>query len=173
MWPLSRFVIGFQSYQFRQINPDVNVNSSSSLISLPSFNRINSGRSIPTSWDAEKQTTCWVLRFNRINSGRSIPTRYKWEFADTIDLFQSYQFRQINPDAVLQKNANKKLKGFNRINSGRSIPTYSWLAADGSEIYMFQSYQFRQINPDFVKTTCSLEQQKRFNRINSGRSIPT
>ena len=62
----------FQSYQFRQINPDysvmVNLNSYRS-----SFNRINSGRSIPTRC---RIFNCyWIaLRFNRINSGRSIPT---------------------------------------------------------------------------------------------------
>ena len=62
--------------------------------------------------------------------------------------FQSYQFRQINPDYYGFRYINCKWKGFNRINSGRSIPTLR-----GSNLIVpchstFQSYQFRQINPD-------------------------
>ena len=87
----------FQSYQFRQINPDylsriyliafsivsiVSIQADQSrrnsrrmeLIILYGFNRINSGRSIPTRNGAQ---LCAMKRnhsFNRINSGRSIPT---------------------------------------------------------------------------------------------------
>ena len=39
-------------------------------------------------------------------------------------MFQSYQFRQINPDEAAERCMEKLgLPGFNRINSGRSIPT--------------------------------------------------
>ena len=39
-------------------------------------------------------------------------------------MFQSYQFRQINPDLSSRGKWSKTVvKGFNRINSGRSIPT--------------------------------------------------
>ena len=114
----------FQSYQFRQINPDrcsrpspgcggivsivsiqadqsrllgtiqkhVNNEDTVSIVSiqadqsrlqneldgtndeLPCFNRINSGRSIPTS-KPMRDILLQSTRFNRINSGRSIPTR--------------------------------------------------------------------------------------------------
>ena len=65
-----------------------------------------------------------------------------------MEKFQSYQFRQINPDddiAFLKKNKNKS----------------------------FQSYQFRQINPDTEISQPLLTTNSCFNRINSGRSIPT
>ena len=40
------------------------------------------------------------------------------------DEFQSYQFRQINPDlSGTELTVTKTFGGFNRINSGRSIPT--------------------------------------------------
>ena len=161
----------FQSYQFRQINPDVG----SVAVSRPEydrFNRINSGRSIPTlnhvwlrvqvativsivSIQADQSRLLEIevrifLKngFNRINSGRSIPTV---SGTGTID---------------------ELYKSFNRINSGRSIPTSHgfydrcWaervsivsIQADQSRPRLsynlvilfesFQSYQFRQINPD-------------------------
>ena len=138
------------------------------------FNRINSGRSIPTgkyfvkiklnkevsivSIQADQSrlllpqslTIFPVRSFNRINSGRSIPTRsITMNFNELIKSFQSYQFRQINPD---EGNINllHKLQdeSFNRINSGRSIPTKAWY------------------NHLIYEEIC-------FNRINSGRSIPT
>ena len=114
----------FQSYQFRQINPDLRV-----LLHLnkplSSFNRINSGRSIPT----------WMFR------------NMFWTLSQ---VFQSYQFRQINPDTQPDHiSTHQQWIGFNRINSGRSIPTR---AESMEDLYQhmseFQSYQFRQINPD-------------------------
>ena len=62
--------------------------------------------------------------------------------------FQSYQFRQINPDA----------------STGCTVKRLS---------VEFQSYQFRQINPDFWSNTRYKFLYHCFNRINSGRSIPT
>ena len=47
-------VLMFQSYQFRQINPDVG-NASKNRMGNKSFNRINSGRSIPTTNYLRKQ----------------------------------------------------------------------------------------------------------------------
>ena len=63
-------------------------------------------------------------------------------------VFQSYQFRQINPDISKVGSMCRWLNGFNRINSGRSIPTAKYL-----------------LKPDGTYSG--------FNRINSGRSIPT
>ena len=63
-------------------------------------------------------------------------------------MFQSYQFRQINPDPdVVRLGVQYKEK--------------------------FQSYQFRQINPDNGEGENMLGRVLSFNRINSGRSIPT
>ncbi len=62
--------------------------------------------------------------FNRINSDRSIPTYHNAAVIEGNIKFQSYQFRQINPDFVnLNGFEAKKLGSFNRINSDRSIPT--------------------------------------------------
>ena len=62
--------------------------------------------------------------------------------------FQSYQFRQINPDVF------------------RSL-------VSGTLLLRFQSYQFRQINPDLTLSKPYLDYDSSFNRINSDRSIPT
>ena len=87
------------------------------------FNRINSGRSIPT-WELLIIPLMYFSSFNRINSGRSIPTGgFQLSISWRKRTFQSYQFRQINPDA-------KKL--------GKTVTLRD----------EFQSYQFRQINPD-------------------------
>ena len=68
----------FQSYQFRQINPDVH--------------------------QMQKISVTWRKCFNRINSGRSIPTVHSPILMDWCSSgFQSYQFRQINPDFVKRK----------------------------------------------------------------------
>ena len=142
---------GFQSYQFRQINPDaleedakyLELEWTVSIVSIQAdqsrlmetkeslhtvccFNRINSGRSIPTlSWNLLKYSL--LNCFNRINSGRSIPTQQVQQAPVAQQRgFQSYQFRQINPDEWTE-----------------------WL--DEIDYYsVFQSYQFRQINPDLV-----------------------
>ena len=163
-----------------------------------SFNRINSGRSIPTwiymkvnlksailvsmvSIQADQSRRgrdwryCWACSssFNRINSGRSIPTKLSSVF-----------------------NSKRKLR-FNRINSGRSIPTcakiisYSLntavsivsIQADQSRLDgLFYSYDTLfdvsivsiQADQSRLKlATFSCQSFLSFNRINSGRSIPT
>ena len=111
--------------------------------------------------------------------------------------FQSYQFRQINPDtakAVLHKlneivsivsiqadqsrrlNQNQRIKRqlsfqsyqFRQINPDRRSSLWSFpLQA------VFQSYQFMQINPDNMKFHSNISLESCFNRINSCRSIPT
>ena len=163
------------------------------------FNRINSGRSIPTITECHVPYNSTVLSFNRINSGRSIPTQNGAWRSTSIDdvsivsiqadqsrrimsgmtgfgdaVFQSYQFRQINPDgsyknaAVVEGNIKFQSYQFRQINPDMVYHTIIIMS-----IVKFQSYQFRQINPNgsfdqFIKCygLC-------FNRINSGRSIPT
>ena len=114
----------FQSYQFRQINPD-NGKCRWQVAQLGCFNRINSGRSIPTSVKR-------IHKFHNIDvsivsiqadQSRRYPRSVGWRRGHK--KFQSYQFRQINPD----------------------LPTGEWLYKDN---YGFQSYQFRQINPDWL-----------------------
>ena len=160
------------------------------------FNRINSGRSIPTaiiiiigtgyiifvsivSIQADQsRLICWstwnmvLFCFNRINSGRSIPTisiKLLWLIEY---LFQSYQFRQINPDYCRHSRRLEWRGSFNRINSGRSIPTGEWLATiwytKTVSIVSIQADQSRPHPKQFGK-----QWKKSFNRINSGRSIPT
>ena len=63
-------------------------------------------------------------------------------------MFQSYQFRQINPDTFMKVKLKKT-------------------------ILKFQSYQFRQINPDVQVMLMIIILLLGFNRINSGRSIQT
>ena len=113
------------------------------------FNRINSGRSIPTTnYDTDSRVVTYH-GFNRINSGRSIPTISVALFClSMFSVFQSYQFMQINPDQGKLLRKYSRNPSFNRINSCRSIPTWELLIIP---LMYFSS----------------------FNRINSGRSIPT
>ena len=100
---------GFQSYQFRQINPDA---------SAGNFYKLMADEvsivSIQADQSRQKKTLLKIslfLSFNRINSGRSIPTWQK-RFTNTKEIqeFQSYQFRQINPDSyVWAFNTKRKL----------------------------------------------------------------
>ena len=162
----------FQSYQFRQINPDSKWNLMGLQIFL-SFNRINSDRSIPTrcpksgsistaevsivsiQTDQSRHVSGVILqrdfspRFNRINSDRSIPTWFRYKaLYDKLTTFQSYQFRQINPDNVrmrIQRLQHWMFQSyqFRQINPDCAIGLWC-IRIDMS----FQSYQFRQINPD-------------------------
>ena len=92
------------------------------------FNRINSGRSIPTSggytqaYDITGQVSIVSIQADQSRQG--------WMTCDEVSLvkFQSYQFRQINPDDVSELEMRAKV---------------AWA---------FQSYQFRQINPDDINT---------------------
>ena len=92
-----------------------------------------------------------MLSFNRINSGRSIPTVMQITTFALNHLFQSYQFRQINPDTNCKTKVYAIVVCFNRINSGRSIPTKMFNSSHRISKILFQSYQFRQINPDAVR----------------------
>ena len=67
---------------------------------------------------------------------------------DELPLFQSYQFRQINPDVKKAKSFDGFFGGFNRINSGRSIPTQTRTKTDTGvcsvSIVSIQADQSRQ-----------------------------
>ena len=115
------------------------------------FNRINSGRSIPT--------CCKILigrlfidpGFNRINSGRSIPTLPPLRKSLRLLLrFQSYQFRQINPDNEIFEHyyVTKCEVSIVSIQADQSRRVYILVVF--CFLVEFQSYQFRQINPDIV-----------------------
>ena len=70
---------------------------------LPSKNGIDGGR-ISKLFVKDMRTDAEIIGYDR-----------EW--------FQSYQFRQINPDGSYVYGLDKEAIGFNRINSGRSIPT--------------------------------------------------
>ena len=165
---------------------------------FPCFNRINSGRSIPTS-KRKPQVQLYLEGFNRINSGRSIPTRDYWyvshyqRWGVSIVSIQADQSRPLlEPQLSIHRRG-----GFNRINSGRSIPTkgplWSRYRNHHVSIVSIQADQSRLINFRDNKIGCIVvsivsiqADQSRpglkrlfrkwilsFNRINSGRSIPT
>ena len=133
--------------------------------------------------DQSRQQLCVMLlniqllwfqsyQFRQINPDYC--SEQKW-YTET-QWFQSYQFRQINPDKKSLYMTDRCCNSFNRINSGRSIPTWIRRINMGLWNNMFQSYQFRQINPDREHLIWCLFWMRcfnRFNRINSGRSIPT
>ena len=115
--------VAFQSYQFRQINPDLDTLPIECLFDS-SFNRINSGRSIPTIIH-NSNLLSKTIRFQSYQFRQINPDYDASDYAHVEHtMFQSYQFRQINPDPVfVPSKANFSKRGFNRINSGRSIPT--------------------------------------------------
>ena len=162
---------GFQSYQSRQINPDM-VNLwwcfPFKQVSIVSIHTDQSRRL--------NFRICFRLNFsfNRINPNRSIPTIVaSFEVQNPKKhRFQSHQSKQINPDTKYLVWIYLLVSCFNRINPNRSIPTfktYLWFSyrnwsfnrinpnrsiptPDKVEIdrraLVFQSYQSKQINPD-------------------------
>ena len=138
-----------------------------------SFNRINSGRSIPTPKWKPTHGHREYPSFNRINSGRSIPTA-----TEKLGYAHKFGVSIVSIQADLSRRSNSTVhpcpvpRCFNRINSGRSIPT-KFIAECLNNNNKFQSYQFRQIYPDSWLKLQSYSPITSFNRINSGRSIPT
>ena len=138
----------FQSYQSKQINPDMDLRlrnlANLSLVSIVSIQTDQSRRAY---WNHSSQY---------------------------LDEFQSYQSKQINPDeniATLKEHADEEVSivsiqtdqsrlvkessahglvqgRFNRINPNRSIPTWGNLILHRWLLLLFQSYQSKQINPD-------------------------
>ena len=138
----------FQSYQFRQINPDQlkqhrqrNHQSPVSIVSI----QADQSRLNPDFMRYEVALKFQSYQFRQINPD---PAALTLSLLPLVKEFQSYQFRQINPDV---ESTQLSLK---------------WAT-------LFQSYQFRQINPDVNKSSGERSLRVCFNRINSGRSIPT
>ena len=112
--------------------------------------------------------------FNRINSGRSIPTsRVCGGGVPVMHAFQSYQFRQINPDIVISINYPDLLHLVSIVSIQADQSRQVWMQSSIICDIWFQSYQFRQINPDLINLLADVHTVNCFNRINSGRSIPT
>ena len=138
----------FQSYQFMQINPDeimaniiVNKFYPVSIVSIHADqSRLGEEMSLKCSFKLQG--------FNRINSCRSIPTEQDLHDVKPHEVFQSYQFMQINPDYKSRNFYLVRKTSFNRNNSCRSIPTLVIIPAKAKYLLKFQSYQFMQINPD-------------------------
>ena len=162
----------FQSYQFRQINPDKFSPVPDNQIE-EGFNRINSGRSIPTIDKCVKGINLWKVSIVSIQADQS-RRNVTPELRSVAYGFQSYQFRQINPDTNCKTKVYAIVVCFNRINSGRSIPTMVRKDQVDMEIHSvsivsIQADQSRRGNNTYNKN-CKIYS---FNRINSGRSIPT
>ena len=92
------------------------------------FNRINSDRSIPTLYDGRTYDTCLGVSIVSIQTDQS---RQKPITMPKINLgeFQSYQFRQINPDVTLIQKRGWHLYQVSivSIQTDQSRPEYSSL----------------------------------------------
>ena len=138
--------------------------------------------------------------FNRINSGRSIPTLTPHDVViQRVDGFQSYQFMQINPDTRHHslRCEVRNLVSIVSIQADQSRLVHE-MQQSKQHAGWFQSYQFRQINPDnhwhngkrqgkrvsivsihadqsrqLLCLNTSVILRLSFNRINSCRSIQT
>ena len=167
---IDRLVEQFQSYQSKQINPDASWIRLNSTDSYSCFNRINPNRSIPTRLRLARHEKHYTVSIVSIQTDQSRPDAYG-AMGATINLSQSYQSRQINPDAnsnrsipwpkgvsivSIQTNQSRQRNGFsgsfhttsfNRINPNKSIPTLTPHDVVIQRVE-FQSYQSKQINPD-------------------------
>ena len=161
----------FQSYQSRQIKPD--------------------------KWNTVEFLVNWYVSIVSIQTDQSRP-QGKEKLYEVVFRFQSYQFRQINPDLNEYDLADPSQMSFQSYQSRQINPDAVGALMFGLDIQGFQSYQSKQINPDpskpnvekylnglvsivSIQTDQSRPQEKQnenpwnlcFNRINSDRSIPT
>ena len=136
----------FQSYQSKQINPDI-ISADISVAESWSFNRINPNRSIPT----------W----------KTYPKR-----KEALRAFQSYQSRQINPDMIIEHGRRMMFITFQSYQSKQINPDKLMqnilTCLRGVSIVSIQTDQSRPYQG--VKPW---KQRLSFNRINPNRSIPT
>ena len=88
---------GFQSYQSRQINPDI----------------------VNKFYPAHLRFAFQSYQSRQINPAAA---RLNWPCI-SINAFQSYQSKQINPDGTKMHIQIRRIGCFNRINPNRSIPT--------------------------------------------------
>ena len=137
----------FQSYQFRQINPD-----------------IYHGRQVVK--------TVIDVSIVSIQADQSRPVLYLM-IQFNLKRFQSYQFRQINPDQISYHKKHKSNSCFNRINSGRSIPTSSRMNWTEQMMNCFNRINSCRSIPTWNSGMLHYDCIRSFNRINSCRSIPT
>ena len=119
-----------------------------------SFNRINSGRSIPTSNNAISIFATADVSIVSIQADQSRLTKIRENRWFKIT-FQSYQFRQINPDdgASIWDIIQRKVSIVS-IQADQSRQFKIAIFTERRE--RFQSYQFRQINPDPRSSRCGL-----------------
>ena len=66
------------------------------------------------------------------------------------EAFQSYQFRQINPDPYWNHSSQYIEEEVSIVSIQADQSRLKDLYGPDIEITMFQSYQFRQINPDLL-----------------------
>ena len=124
----------FQSYQSKQINPDLRKSSRGMSLRMK-FQSYQSKQINPDIVYLRTDRGCRIAcgGFNRINPNRSIPTATTQSHENVSKYaFQSYQSKQINPDL-----------------------DYGWLII-AAIFFMFQSYQSKQINPDAGRFICGL-----------------
>ena len=90
----------FQSYQSKQINPDLFIRHNIDSTDM-GFNRINPNRSIPTGGDANVAEALGdefqSYQSKQINPDKPVDdSKIEYQY----ERFQSYQSKQINPDCV-------------------------------------------------------------------------
>ena len=137
----------FQSYQSKQINPDMEWVGIIQFSSERCFNRINPNRSIPTKMTLEylnlwKNVSIVSIQTDQSRRGKGVTERNTLLRVSIVSI-QTDQSRRLNSCST-----RTKWISFNRINPNRSIPT--------SMTFTFL---------DMLKPS--------FNRINPNRSIPT
>ena len=136
----------FQSYQSKQINPDMTIEEG--VIFIQKRVSIVSIQTDQSRLIGGRLLTVLICSFNRINPNRSIPTVQMFNSSHRI----SRGFNRINPNRSIP--TNKRIEctwtrshSFNRINPNRSIPTKTEKLGY-AHAFGFQSYQSKQINPD-------------------------
>ena len=112
------------------------------------FLLINSGRSILTRRSADYHVFPSYVSIVSIQADQSRHIEYGKKEENWSKAFQSYQFRQINPDVGTRVTRSCKLGNVSIVSiqadqSRHENGYYSVLIR-----LPFQSYQFRQINPD-------------------------
>ena len=165
----------FQSYQFRQINPDTNEVARgvicSDMFQSYQFRQINPDAGLHARNFYQVALTFQSYQFRQINPDlRAVDDTITY----LIEKFQSYQFRQINPDWMqewpeksfqrevsivsIQADQSRQKKRLRMMEFHSSVSIVSIQADQSRRVAIEKLLKFIVI--------C-------FNRINSGRSIPT
>ena len=88
-------------------------------------------------------------QFRQINPDLTIASDIR--FNELVE-FQSYQFRQINPDKVYNRSRHDRYKTVSIVSIQADQSRHVLRRHFRHRNVLFQSYQFRQINPDVVWT---------------------